>query len=329
MKKLHTSQIVLIILSLISVIAFLIYFTVTSSSVPTSGDTSSVPSSQVSPDQSSEPEKKPSIEPDEPTLDDNVKPQAFTEKDKAEIDAVVKKYGENLSVYFEDINSGNTYTYNDEYKYFIASIIKAPYCMYIYQLASDGKCSLDEKFKFEERHKQEGTGKLKDMETPMELTLRELIGYAIKNSDNTAMKIMLNKYTYKGYTEYAKSLGLNYIDDVKYVVNGDITAKDAGIYIKAIYDFIETNEYGPELKKDMLSTSNTMIASKYEIARKYGWADKSFHDMAIVYAPNPYVLTILSDKDEGKQEDYKMFREITAILEKLQFQKYEEATANQ
>lgn len=263
----------------------------------------------------------------EATSSQFIPPAHFNEEDIAEIDAVVKKYGEGVSVYFEDIDSGNVYTYNQDEKYFIASLIKAPYCMYLYELASEGKCSLDQTFLFEEKHKREGTGKLKNMETPMVLTMRELMSYAILYSDNTAMKILLNDYPYTGYTEYAKKLGINNIEDVKYVVNGDICARDAGVYIRAIYNFIETNPHGEKLKNDMMKTTNPMITSQYPIARKYGWADLSFHDFGIVYAPHPYVIAICTNKDDGREEDYKLFREITSILEKKQQEKYEESSS--
>ncbi|MEG2213055.1 MAG: hypothetical protein RRY35_04070, partial [Clostridiales bacterium] len=58
-------------------------------------------------------------------------------------------------------------------------------------------------------------------------------------SDNTAMEALRKKYTDKQYLPYAKSLGLNYPQDVLQIVNGKISAKDCGIYIKAIYNYIE------------------------------------------------------------------------------------------
>ncbi|MEG0895543.1 MAG: serine hydrolase, partial [Oscillospiraceae bacterium] len=84
---------------------------------------------------------------------------------------VIEKYGQNVSVFYKDIYSGNSYNYNQDNKYFIASLIKAPYAMYIYDLVSQGKCSLDDKFILTEEIKQQGTGKLKDMDADTELTL--------------------------------------------------------------------------------------------------------------------------------------------------------------
>ncbi|MEG1028355.1 MAG: serine hydrolase, partial [Oscillospiraceae bacterium] len=89
------------------------------------------------------------------------------------------------------------------------------------------------------------------------------------------------------------------------------------------YTFFESNKYGADLKELMSKTSNRMIISKFPMARKYGWTPEAFHDMAVVYADNsPYLLAILTDKSEGKKDDYKLFREISEILEKKQTEKY-------
>lgn len=231
----------------------------------------------------------------------------------------------NVSIYFEDIQSGYKYTFNEEHKYFIASIIKAPYCMYLYTLAEQGKCDLNEKHTIEFDDIQEGTGKLKDLkeeEFPLSMSVRELISYAIRYSDNTAMEALRKHYNHIGYQEYAKSLGLNYLEDISYIVNGRICAKDVGIYNKALYNYIENGKYGNELKVDMQNTTNKMIYSKYPIARKYGWAKESFHDMAIIYSPHPYILTILSDNDGGRKQDYQLFYNISSLIEKFQEKRY-------
>lgn len=331
MKKVKTVNIVLLISTLILTIAAFVVLVVVDNkkSSNKTSSLSSVESVEKVPASSSD------FNPSSENLLDEVQqidakpnPGEFTQEEINAVNAVVERYGDGVSVYFEDIDSGNTYTYNQDEKYFIASIIKAPYCMYLYQLASEGKLDLNRQLVFEAKHKQEGTGKLKevpDEELPKNLTIRELIYLSIASSDNTAMKLLLNAYPYTGYKEYAVSLGIHYPDDVKYVVNGDTCARDAGVYIKALYEFIETNEYGEELKSDMMKTSNTMIRSKYPIARKYGWAELSFHDIAVVYAPHPYVLAICTNKDKGRQEDYKLFAEIAAVLEKTQQDKYDKA----
>lgn len=235
----------------------------------------------------------------------------FTKEQIKEMDALIKSCGPGISVFYKDLNSSYTYTYNSEQKYFIASLIKAPYCMYIYDLASQGKCDLNKRYTYAVRHKAQGTGKIQDMSVGTSFTLEELIGYAIKYSDNVAMNILKENFPVEGYRTYAKGLGLKYSGDIKYATNGNITATDAGTYIEAINDFINQNTYGPRLKTLMLSTRNPMIISSYPVVRKYGWADNSFHDMAIVEATYPYLLCICTNHDG----DYSTFKKISQRME--------------
>lgn len=241
----------------------------------------------------------------------------FTKEQIKELDALIKSCGPGVSVYYKDLNSDYTYTYNSEQKYFIASLIKAPYCMYIYDLASQGKCDLNKRYTYAARHKAEGTGKIQYMSIGTSFTLEELIGYAIKYSDNVAMNMLKENFPIEGYRAYAKSLGLKHPEDIKYGTNGNITATDAGIYIESIYNFINNNEYGSNLRMLMLSTSNPMITSSYPVVRKYGWATASFHDMAIVEAPYPYLLSICTNHDG----DYSTFKKISQMVEQYSQEK--------
>lgn len=232
----------------------------------------------------------------------------------------------NVSIYFKDVDSGYVYQNNEDYKYFIASLIKAPYCMYLYTMAEQGKCDLDEILTIEYKNIQIGTGKIKDKKPedfPLEMSVRELMSFAIRYSDNTAMETLRKKYSHVDYLTYAKSLGLHYPEDVAYMVNGKITARDAGVYLNAINDYIKNGKYGSELEEDMSNTANRMIRSKHPIVRKYGWAELSFHDMAIVNAPHPYLLIILSDKGLGNKADYKLLGDISLLIEKFQAKRYE------
>ena len=65
----------------------------------------------------------------------------------------------------------------------------------------------------------------------------------------------------------------------------------------------------------MLNTTNPMIVSDYPVVRKNGWATASFHDMAIIEAPHPYLLVILSDHEEGMSKDFTIFKTISQTIQ--------------
>jgi beta-lactamase class A len=242
---------------------------------------------------------------------------SFTNTQKNELDALIRSFSGKVSVYYEDLESGYIYENKAETKYFGASLIKAPYCLYVLQLATDGKCDLNETMTYTAEFYRGGTGIIQKQPYGTTYTVKTLVEYAIRYSDNIALRMLRHRFGIDSFKEFAKKLGIQDIDGIGYITNSSITARDAAVYMNAIYDFIETEENGELLKQYMLSTKNKMLTSSYPLIRKYGWADASFHDMAIVDAPHPYILIVCTDHEDGTAADFGMFRKISAKIETL------------
>jgi len=68
----------------------------------------------------------------------------------------------------------------------------------------------------------------------------------------------------------------------------------------AIFEYLTSGgEFSDILRTDMINTNMTLISADYSIASKYGWWNRMFHELAIVFAPSPYILVILSDREEA------------------------------
>lgn len=248
-------------------------------------------------------------------FDEPVKEVKIKETDFSKLDSQISKYGNDISVYYENINTGEKYVYNGEKMYFSASIVKAMYALYIYDNAVNGKFNLEKSHTYTSGLYVGGTGVIKNMKTGSTFNEKDLLKYAIRNSDNIALKILINQYGVSGFKEYVNQLGLD-SKNVNNITNANMNVEFAGVFMRNIYDFLESdNAYAKQFKTDLMSTSNPMITSKYNIARKYGWATKSFHDMAIVYSDSPYILVIMSTKENGTANDFKVFNEISKIVE--------------
>lgn len=237
-------------------------------------------------------------------------------------------YGQQISVYFKDLTSGVEYWYAPDEHYFVASLIKAPYCMFLYQKADRGEISLDQTIEITADDLMEGTGSLQSLlpeELPKEYTIQELLTLSIRESDNTAMRALLREFPAEEYRDFAIALGVYYPEDILFVTNGRLTAQDAGVYLNALNDYFAAGSTGAALlREDMLHTKNAMIRSDAPVVRKYGWASLSFHDMAVVEGEHPYLLAILTDRDIGRAKDYTLFRELSECFEQLLAQKYSE-----
>ena len=289
--------------------------------------------------QSSPQEDTPSVPPSSAATAPPVMPEAaFSQEELARLDGMLAEWaeqaeegeedGHNVSVYFLDINSGLSYVYNAEKKFEIASIVKAPYAMYLYQLAEKGLCDLEEKFHITKEFAEESaenSGKIKDdPELPRDYTLNELLFYMLRYSDTAAQRAIMKKYPAPGYAAYAAGLGLHWPEDVRGITSGKITALDAGVYLKALYGYMEYGQFGSQLKEHLLNTRNRMITSQYPIARKYGWDGNAYHDIAVVYAPHPYLLAILTDKSAGTYTETATFGKISKTIEEIMIPKWNE-----
>lgn len=234
-----------------------------------------------------------------------------------ELDKFFNVYGDTISVYYENIETGYAYSYNSDKIYFSASIIKAPYSLFVYQSVERDKADLLKIHTYKSSDYRSGTGIIKNMKVGSKFTESDLLKYAIRNSDNIAFRMLINKYGKDTYKEFVSTIG-GVANNIGTVTGANMSARETGLYARNIYTYIEgDNKYSQKFKTDLMSTTNPMIKADYPIARKYGWANKSFHDMAIVYAPSPYILVIMSARDNGNSSDYKAFSDISIKIQEF------------
>lgn len=224
-----------------------------------------------------------------------------------------------ISLAYCDLETGFRIMLNPDTHYYSASVIKAPYMLYIYRLALAGKADLERKLTYTEKYRREGTGALKNMEYGTEFTVEELIGYCLEESDNSAFAMLKELFPEEGYEQFAASLGEVHAEDAKAKGGPQICCVSALAFSRAIYDFIEEkNPYSENLYTHMTSSRNAMIygGDGSEVVRKYGWYEGFFHDMAIVYGEKRYLLTIMTNLDllEIDSREYGIFRDLSLLF---------------
>lgn len=220
-----------------------------------------------------------------------------------ELNAYLNNY--NLSVYYEDITTGFTYKYKEEEVYYGASLIKLVEALYLIDKASTNEINLDTTtVKYLSKYKAEDSIGMDKRNIGEEVSLRDLISYALKYSDNTAHFMLSEFIGISNLREYGKSLG-----EVNILTGGDSygnqSASDTNIYLKHAYEIMQKNtNYGAFLKECMTNTYYNYLYLNEEnnVAHKWGLHSIYFHDIGIVFEDNPYILSILTTY--GKN-DYK------------------------
>ena len=203
-----------------------------------------------------------------------------------------------FSFKYTDIYTGFTVSYNEKQEIFTASTIKAPMAIYLYEQAEKGLVDLDEQLIYTAAYYNTGSGWLKNREFNQSYTVRELISYAIIPSDNAAHNMLMDRYgRINMYNFWTKKGTTSIFRD--YSNWGVINANDATIYMKELYDYYNTDtELSNELMKNFTSVTFKPLSGKNgsrNTANKSGWSGTAFHDTAIVFDDNPYILVVLSN----------------------------------
>lgn len=232
------------------------------------------------------------------------------------VDELIRSYPGLFSVYYKDLQSGESYLYEAYTLYYPASLVKVPYALYLLSLADEGQCDLDAVLTLQERQKQKGTGDLKNAPEGSQYTVRELIEYMITISDNTAFKMLRDQYSLWDYNKYCrKTLGISSVTYEK------VTAEDMAICMEAVYRYIMTETPNALFLKDLMARAkfcNIKAPGSELIIHKHGWGNPTFNDMALVFGERDYLIVIMSDRCDGTKEDIKMFHKISSAIYEFQ-----------
>lgn len=233
-------------------------------------------------------------------------------------------YQPKVSFFYKDLSSGVSMAYNEDEVLYTASIIKEAYILWalreIEKAESEGnaqgnKYDVNNVFVYTEDKYKSGSGIIQKAEYGNTYTYLDLLRLSITESDNIAFAEIRNVYGRAGFNEFSESIGA--LSPKKSMYSA--SAKEMSFYLEETYRFFESGtEYAEMLKSWMLSTNHRiMIPSALgptPVANKYGWDIGAYHDMAIVFSENPYILVIMTELDRGSNADNRFIRELVGKI---------------
>lgn len=227
----------------------------------------------------------------------------------------IKKYLESrigtYSFFFEDLDSGFTYGYNENVQMTSAGCMKLPIAVSVIKYVQDGNCSFLDKVKIEEKDKIYGTGILHEFDN-RDYTVFELLVAMLIQSDNTAANKLIDIVGMDRINEDISSLGLkNTIlnrktSDERAVSTGveNITsAYDLAKIWKILYKAEFLDEKNSQMLIDILQRQqmkNKLALYipddlKYEISSKTGDKSGVENDTALLHLQKgSFTFTVLS-----------------------------------
>ena len=217
------------------------------------------------------------------------------------------KQNEKVAYGYKNLKTGDMFSFNLDICFYSASTIKFLVCLYIYEMAEKDKSLLDTKLFLVSEDFKNGSGVLKNTPDKTSYTVRELVYYTLKESDNTAYIKLVNFVTKEKLIDYGLNIGAKHTLEGKDLF-GIINVSDMLIYLNHLYNYFNNNTVlSEELKNYMLNPSYKIIKDKNIdnnlFVRKYGSFGIAFHEVGIVYDKIPYILIVLTQKNELKGKE--------------------------
>lgn len=207
---------------------------------------------------------------------------------------------ENIAIYVKQLSTDNIAEINQEKQFYSASIAKLPILYYVQEQIDSGKENLTTKVRYTSEtmnfpgaYLASGSGSLSKTPDNKEYLLKELIDKTAKESDNVASNLLsyyiANQFNDDFYNTITAITGSKWD-----MVTRETSVQVAGRMMEALY---KQNGYVLEsLSSTQFDNQRISKDITVPVAHKIGDADDVKHDVAVVYADSPFVLSIFTDK---------------------------------
>ena len=229
------------------------------------------------------------------------------------IDAFLSRFSGRIAVFYENLETGFIYYLNPDRPFNGASAIKAPYALWVYKLAEAGYTDLSRMHTFREADRWGGSGIIRNMASGVQFSEAELLRLTLSYSDNVAFRMLVRRiHGVDGFRDFVAEAGANPAQ-VHTVTYSHLTARVAGLFARKIHEYIESGQtYSEHFRHALIGNRYRFISSDHLLASKSGWISTDMHDIAIVYAPSPYTLSILTTAGPGVMN---IFNEVSMFFQ--------------
>ncbi len=206
---------------------------------------------------------------------------------------------------YENLIDGFTFSMDEEKEVYAASVNKLPLVLYAYQLADSGQLDLNEEMTYTREFVHDGTGIIQNSPLGTSYTIATLLDYTILYSDNVAYFMLIDKLGLDNVYSFVSNLGynINYVDNFGYV-----SPLGESIYAKAVYEYYLSGSINAQTLIENMQNSDELDTIKddsddYEVAHKYGYQSEYYNDVSIVFANNPYSLSVVTTLGDTEEKD--------------------------
>ncbi len=235
-----------------------------------------------------------------------------------------------LSVYYENLETGLSIYYRSDYSRPAASVVKAPLALGILEKAQserkdgtpDGKYEeygLSRPYTYRISDFVPGTGTIQFMDEGTEFTNLSLMKLMITKSDCIALSQITKYYHHDDLHDLIYRLGLEGMKES----SANMSCRDGAKIVKEVYSFYQSSSvYGKMLfdwmaESDECIITHNALGSDAVIVHKYGFDREGMHDMALVLRDSPYALTIMTNYAAPSHDQYKYLYDLARTVDEI------------
>lgn len=231
-----------------------------------------------------------------------------------------------ISVYFRDLNNGPWIGIREKEEFLGASLLKVPLMIAYLKEAESNPEILNQKIKYGKINPAVSLSQFfnpsKEIKLGNEYTVRELLEYMIKYSDNNAADLLGSSIEPEEIIEVFKALGMGLPEFNKPY---PVSVRTYGGFFRILFNASYLSKEMSELALEILAESEfdkgltANIPQEIVVSHKHGIREidektgKQLHDCGIIYYPNhPYLLCVMTRGD-----DFNKLSEVIKDLSKL------------
>ncbi|MCX7708941.1 MAG: class A beta-lactamase-related serine hydrolase [Clostridia bacterium] len=231
---------------------------------------------------------------------------------KSDLNKYISGFKGIYGIYYLNLTNGDEFGINESQEYIAASTVKVPMNLYLYAKIHEGSVKRDGVLTYMKEDYEEGTGELRYAEFGKQYPIYELSRLSIVKSDNVATNMLF------------RFLGKSKVKDFMVRSGGMVVKKDENLscprdmalYMKLVYDFYKKD---PVLGKELMGSLEktefnerlpALLPKNLRIAHKTGNQVGAIHDVGIVFADTPYILSVMS-RDVNEEEAFQVVANIS------------------
>ena len=212
--------------------------------------------------------------------------------------SLVATFPGTYGVTFVNLATGERFGVNDTQEYIAASTSKFPMNVLLWKRIAAGEIDPESMLVYLKEDFESGTGIIQNQPFGTEYSVRTTSRYSVIHSDNCGINMIIRLLGIEDIRQYLRDLG----GVVEYGKTHRSCPADMANVAVDLYKFYEENPAVAGELVDFLEHTdwneriNGLLPKEVRVAHKIGNQTRTANDVGIIFARQPYVLSVMTDK---------------------------------